>query len=204
MLSKTIQMKYIKLLVLLFISNFVSGQIKLIDPLITESVTVFPKKKRTYNEFNGNYAIKYGFRLAEGWRRDSCNGGYGKEMGDNPYIDFIECQFIKTDYGSNFVYFYYKSGKSYSGRIKEKFNLLGSQQEIIFRGRCRNGKLQGKGTLTISETKEIVAECFFENGELVGISKSWDYKLNTETRTIYVKGKTNPSSSTKIEISPNK
>ncbi|MDP2386682.1 MAG: hypothetical protein Q8M29_09950 [Bacteroidota bacterium] len=134
-----------------------------------ESLIKFPKKKRTYNEFVGNYAIEYGFKLAEGWRRDSCNGGYGKEMGDNPYIDFIKCQFIKTDYGSNFVYFYYKRGKRYSGKIKEKFNLLGgSRQEITFRARCRNGKLQGKGTLTISETKEIVAECFFENGELVG------------------------------------
>jgi hypothetical protein len=206
MLSKTIQMKYIKLLILLFVSNFVCGQIKVTDSLLTESVTVFPKKNRTYNEFNGNYAIKYGFKLAEGWRRDSCNGGYGKEMGDNPYIDFIECQFIKTDYGSNFVYFYYKRGKRYSGRIKEKFNLLGSrqEQEITFRARCRNGKLQGKGTITISETKEIVAECFFENGELVGISKSWDYKLNIETRTTYVKGKTHPLSSAKFEILPKK
>lgn len=216
MQGKMIQIKYIKLLLLISVSKFVFGQKNTLHPTREiqmaqsaadcKSRTVFPKKNRTYNEFVGNYAIKYGFALAEGWRRDSCNGGYGKGMGCNPYLDFIACKFIKTDYGSNFVYFYYKRGKKYTGRIKEKFNLLGSrqEQEIIFRARCRNGKLHGKGTLTISETKELVGECFFENGELVGTCKSWDAELHIETRTTYVKGSLLPLNSTTFDVLPKK
>jgi|GEM_PF-6543373 len=168
------------------------------------SKTIFPRKNRTYDEYVGNYAIKYGFRLADGWREDSCNGGYNRHVG-NPYMEgSVPDKFRKQGDRNDFVYFYYKKGKRYSGRIIEKFDVPGSEKEIIFTSTCKNGKLQGKGTLILAETKEQIALCNFKDGELIGECVHWDFHSKIEKKVTYIKGNPYETNVTQVKLAPKK
>ena len=169
----------------------VSDSIKTIkeDKRIPEykSEPVFPRKKKVYNEYVGSYAITYHFSLANGWREDDISGGFNKEIFYNPYINFDLNGFRKHTIGGDYQHFMYKRGKKYSGKIKEELSLMSGGEKTIFRASCIKGQLQGKGTLTNAKTGQLIAQCTFEDGELVGECISWDLKSNIETRIIYVK-----------------
>jgi len=76
--------------------------------------------------------------------------------------------------------------------------------EITFTATCKNGKLQGKGMLTIAKTKEQVAQCNFKNGELVGEYIHWDLNSNMEKKVTYIKGNPYETNVTQVQLAPKK
>ena len=49
------------------------------------SETIYPiDDGLTYNQYVGETIA--GFSLADGWREDTINGGFNKEIYDNPYV----------------------------------------------------------------------------------------------------------------------
>jgi hypothetical protein len=52
------------------------------------SETIYPEEDGfIYDQYVGGTIA--GFSLADGWRRDTINGGYNKEMYDNPYMSSL-------------------------------------------------------------------------------------------------------------------
>ena len=157
------------------------------------SRTNYPKDDGlTYNQYVGENIA--GFHLANGWRKDTINGGFNKEIYDNPYIE-------STDFDkqmSNYLKAYkYLDGKLYTGRIEDTISVSFTPNKIrgylngqpyyeskeltvILRGDCVNGMMQGRGILAgqlvgfgmYNNLK--LAECIFEDGEIVGIAQNWD------------------------------
>ncbi len=157
------------------------------------SKTRFPTKDGlTYNQFVGETIA--GYTLANGWRKDTLNGGFNKEIYDNPYVSATQ---LEKKQGDDMISFRYKDGKLYSGAIADTLTVSFTPSKIagyfsgkpyyeskdlkvIFRAQCVNGLLQGKGVLSgivpqygIYNNLPLSA-CNFENGEMVGICKCWD------------------------------
>ncbi len=53
--------------------------------------TIYPKNDSlTYNQYVGETIA--GFTLADGWRRDTINGGFNKEFYDSPYVSSLRLE----------------------------------------------------------------------------------------------------------------
>lgn len=158
--------------------------------------TNYPKNDGlTYNQYVGENIA--GFHLANGWRKDTINGGFNKEIYDNPYIESADFDKQMSNYLKAYKY---ADGKLYTGRIEDTILVNFTPNKIrgylngrpyyeskeltvILRGDCVNGMMQGRGVLAgqllgfgmYNNLK--LAECIFEDGEIVGIVQNWD--LNT-------------------------
>lgn len=181
------------------ISNVTSETLVEFEPPIS-SGTVFqtergdssyPLDSLTYDQYVGEFIA--GSSLANGWRTDSINGGYNKELYWNPYTESLRFQ---KESGREMAPFRYKDGELYTGKIEDtiivsftpnkiKGYLYGQpyyeSEEItaIFRGDCVDGKMQGRGVLAgIVRNSGIYgilfAECQFEDGEMVGETTYYD------------------------------
>ncbi|WP_107038689.1 hypothetical protein [Brumimicrobium mesophilum] len=155
--------------------------------------TNYPKNDGlTYNQYVGETIA--GYHLADGWRKDTINGGFNKEIYDNP---FIESTRFDKQMSSNLKAFKYVNGKPYTGRVEDTILISFTPDKIrgylngkpyyeskeltvILRGDCVNGMMQGRGILAgqlvgfgmYNNLK--LAECIFEDGEIVGIVQNWD------------------------------
>lgn len=146
----------------------------------------------TYNQYVGENIA--GYNLADGWRKDSINGGFNKEIYTNPYVEGIS--FDKQNAYQLNAY-KYVDGKKYTGRVEDTFTVRFTPDEIkgylngkpyyesvdikvIFRGDCVDGMMQGHGILAAEingfgmYNNLKLSECTFENGEIVGTIKSYD------------------------------
>ena len=151
------------------------------------SKTIYPKDDElTYDQYVGETIA--GFSITEGWRQDSINGGFNKKIYDNPYVlsqgDYIG--FDKNKSSEIFKFYRYKKGRKFSGQILDTLNLSYSNPrggsiyyfietgyeaknlEVIFKANCMNGLIQGNGTLSDLNSKEILSRCNFKNGEIIG------------------------------------
>jgi hypothetical protein len=141
----------------------------------------------TYDQFGGETVS--GSRLAEGWRRDTVNGGYNKTVYDNPYLVTLDRdQLVKQGQDNDYDYFLYKNGKKYSGEIADTITSHFDNKVMIFRATCVDGMVQGKATLSFMDNDQIIAFAFFENGEMVGECMNLDVKTNTSIMVKYPKG----------------
>lgn len=174
------------------------------------SRTIFPKDDgSTYNQFIGETIA--GYHLANGWRKDTINGGFNKEIYRNPYVisngDYI---FLKKEsYDKNFIFYKYVNGKKYNGNIIDTLDLTytppvisgilsgnpyyeSKNIKVVFQADCIGGLLQGKGIITKLGTKEIISECHFEKGEIIGKSISKGIHTNNIFTITYEKGNDKP------------
>lgn len=156
------------------------------------SKTIYLKDGLTYNQYVGETIA--GFTLANGWRRDSVNGGFNKEIYDNPYVS--EVRFEKI-YNDQLISYRYKDGKLFTGAIEDTLTVsftpnkiagylygnpyyVSKELTLIFRAKCVDGLLQGKGFLCGLVPQYGIynnlplSECNFENGEIIGVCKHWD------------------------------
>lgn len=168
--------------------------------------TIYPKDDGyTYNQYVGETIA--GYTRADGWRQDSINGGFNKEIYDNPYIssqgDYVG--FNKDDFAGNLVFYRYKKGKKYSGKILDTLDLMytppvvmgmlygnpyfeSKNIKIIFGADCINGLIQGVGTILVLNTKELISNCYFENGEIIGETIIRGIYSNNIFKSYYEKG----------------
>jgi len=157
------------------------------------SLTNYPKNDSlTYNQYLGETIA--GYTIANGWRSDTINGGFNKEMYSNPY--FSSTRFEKQ-YKDEMVAFRYKDGKLFTGAIQDTLRVSFTPNKIagyfygkpyyeskelivIFRANCVNGMIQGRGVICGLVPQYGIynniplSECNFENGEIVGVCKHWD------------------------------
>lgn len=157
------------------------------------SETIYPADSLTYNQYVGETIA--GYTIADGWRKDTINGGFNKEIYTNPYINDI--RFVKESYDNNLIFYRYENGKRFTGSIEDTLTVSYTPNKIagylygnpyyeskeitvIFRANCVNGLLQGKGVLCGLVPQYGIynnlplSECNFENGEIIGICKQWD------------------------------
>ncbi len=158
------------------------------------SKTIYPTDDSlTYNQYVGETIA--GYTVADGWRRDTINGGFNKEIYSNPYIQDI--RFVKQSFERSMISYRYKNGKLFTGSIEDTITVSFTPNRIvgylygnpyyeskditvIFRANCFNGLLQGKAVLCgIVPQYGIynnlpLSECNFENGEIIGVCKQWD------------------------------
>jgi hypothetical protein len=158
------------------------------------SKTIYPiNDSLTYNQYVGETIA--GYTIANGWRLDSINGGFNKEIYRNPYIQDI--RFVKQSFDNNSIFYRYKNGKLFTGSIADTLTVSFTTNKIagylygkphheskditvVFRANCVNGLLQGKGVLCGLVPQYGIynnlplSECNFENGEIIGICKQWD------------------------------
>lgn len=160
------------------------------------SDAAYPDDSLTYNQYVGETIA--GYFVADGWRRDTVNGGYNKEMYFNPYVESV--RFEKEDFDINrggFVAYYYKDGFLYNGAIEDTFSVSFTPDQIkghlygrpyyesvnltvVMRATCVNGRVEGRAVLcafipTFGLYNNIVlSECNFEKGEMVGSCKHYD------------------------------
>lgn len=146
----------------------------------------------TYNQYIGENIA--GFHLANGWRKDTINGGFNKEIYNNPYVESAE---FDKHMSNNIKAYKYINGKLYTGRIEDTILVSFTPNKIrgylngrpyyesveltvILRGDCVNGMMQGRGILAgqligfgmYNNLK--LSECSFVDGEIVGIVQNWD------------------------------
>ena len=172
--------------------------------------TLYPIDSLTYDQYVGEFIA--GYTLTDGWRVDSINGGYNKQIYSNPYIRDIR---FEKQGGRDMVAYRYKDGKLFTGKIEDTLTLTFTPPIVrghlygnpyyesenitaIFRADCINGVVQGRGVLAgniknLSFYKNmLLAECNFENGELIGTAKFWDINsINYDVvdKAIYIKEK---------------
>ncbi|WP_123776137.1 hypothetical protein [Brumimicrobium aurantiacum] len=166
----------------------------------------------TYNQYVGENIA--GYHLANGWRKDSVNGGFNKEIYTNPYVEGISFDKKNTNQLNAYKYV---DGQKYTGRVEDTFTVRFTPDKIkgylngkpyyesveikvIFRGDCVAGLMQGRGILAAEISgfgmynNLKLAECNFENGEIVGTVKNYD--LNA-VETAIINGKIHNKSSTR-------
>lgn len=160
----------------------------LISDIPDMTLTIYPENDGiTYNQFVGETIA--GFVFARGWRKDTINGGFNKEVYVNPFTCGLENnRFQKQSHDGDCDYFYYAVGKKFTGEIHDTLTSYYTGEKIVFKATCINGKLQGQGTLTTMKKNKLIAKCYFENGEIIGECVSWDLATLEETRVTYVKG----------------
>ena len=177
---------------------------------ITISQTDYPKDSLTYDQYVGHSIA--GYTLADGWRIDTINGGYNKELYTNPYIRDIR---FEKQGGREMVAFRYKDGKLFTGKIEDTLTLTFTPPVVrghlygkpyyesenitaIFRADCVNGVIQGRGVLAgniknLTFYKNmLLAECNIVDGEMIGQAKFWDVNsINYDVvdNTFYIKEK---------------
>ncbi len=181
------------------------------------SKTIYPKGNGiTYNLYIGETIA--GYTIANGWRQDSINGGFNKEIYNNPYVasngEYVG--FEKQVYDRDFVFYRYKDGKKYSGKIIDTLNLRytppvavgmlygnpyyeSKNIKVIFTANFVNGLIQGVGKLTTLNLEELISNCYFENGEIVGEIISRGIYSNNIYKKHYEKGKVNYISQTETD-----
>lgn len=126
--------------------------------------TFYPNDGFTYNQYVGETIA--GHNLADSWRRDTINGGFNKEVYDNPYNVFSNVDKFTLD--NKFVFYRYKEGRRYTGAITDTCTSCSNVRAvIIFKAKSRNGLVQGKGTFYNSDGT-ILSEGTFKDGEIVG------------------------------------
>lgn len=143
----------------------------------------------TYDEYVGE--TYYGIRLANGWRMDTINGGFNKEVYWNPYLSFDLDRFEKPGKAHpnvDYHYYRYKNGVKYTGEISDNL-ISGKGEKLIFKANIIKGMAQGKGTLSSLTTSQVLANFNFVDGELVGECIFLDPKTQGEYQITYVKGK---------------
>lgn len=158
------------------------------------SKTIYPENDGLiYNQYVGESIA--GFYPANGWRIDTINGGFNKEIYSNPYISTKG--FEKQD-GREMVVYRYENGKLYNGRVSEILTIRFTSEKIAgylpngqsyyetkditieFNADCVDGLLQGRSVLLGNVpqyglyNKLPLSECYFEDGEIVGVCKYWD------------------------------
>lgn len=155
--------------------------------------TASPADSLTYDQYVGETIS--GHSLADGWRTDTLNGGYNKQVYWNPFLTLQDVdRFKKMNYGNerdpagNAQFFLYVQGRRYTGTIRDTVISYFTKDTIVFEATCVNGMVQGKGTLTLLKTKQVIATANFENGEIVGECWNRDLKTQEEHRVTYVKG----------------
>ncbi|WP_306352751.1 hypothetical protein [Flavobacterium sp. '19STA2R22 D10 B1'] len=186
------------------------------------SKTIYPKDDgRTYNQYVGETIA--GYTLVDGWRKDTINGGFNKEIYKNPYVssqgEYVG--FNKESYDTNFVFYRYRDGKKYSGKILDTLDinytppvargmLYGKPYyeskgiKIIFQADYVNGLIQGVGTISVLSSKELISHCHFENGEIVGETVIRGIYSNNIYKKNYEKGNSKIISQTETDKDGNK
>jgi hypothetical protein len=181
-----------------------SSDLRIYEPPIEPdySQMIYPKDDGlTYNQYVGETVA--GFYLANGWRKDTINGGVNKEIYTNPYISSIRFEKQK---GEEMIAYRYENGKLFNGRVREVFTVRFTPNKIAgylpngqsyyesknitveFSADCVNGLVQGRSVLLAKVPqyglydKLPLSECNFEKGEIVGVCKHWD--LNSVEFTI--------------------
>lgn len=175
------------------------------------SKTIFPKDDGLiYNQYVGETIA--GYSLANGWRKDDINGGFNKEIYGNPYVtsngEYIYIE--KKSYDTNFIFYRYEKGKKFNGKIIDTLNLTytppiikgllygnpyyeSQNIKVVFQADCINGLIQGKATVAKLYTGEVIAECYFKKGEIIGKSVSRGLHNTNHNFTItYEKGNSKP------------
>lgn len=157
------------------------------------SKTIYPNDGLTYNQYVGETIA--GYTIANGWRKDTINGGFNKEIYDNPYVSSLRFEKQK---GEEKIVYRYENGKLFNGRVTETITVRFTPDKIAgylpngqsyyeskditveFSADCVDGLLQGRSVLlgVVPQyglyNKLPLSECYFENGEIVGTCKHWD------------------------------
>ena len=168
------------------------------------SKTNYPKNDElTYNQFIGETIA--GFKLANGWRTDSINGGFNKEIYSNPYIK-CESDYIGFDKNKFLKVYRFKNGKRFTGKIVDTLNLCYSYPnrvgiyyyrettyerrdiQVILQTNCVNGLVDGVGTLCVLTSIKEISQCFFKKGELEGEVKNIGILTDNIEKKTYKKG----------------
>jgi hypothetical protein len=166
-----------------------------------DSKTIYPNDGLTYNQYVGETIA--GYTLANGWRKDTINGGFNKEIYNNPYVNYevrLDKQFIDEKLNC----YRYKDGKLFTGLVDDYFVVnftpnkiegylngkpykLSKSLQVHFQCKCVNGLLQGVGFISGLAygfvDQVLLSDCTFENGEIVGVCKHND--LNSVEFMIY-------------------
>lgn len=196
-------------LVITFCQVFAYGQIDSWKPIASNySKTIFPKDDGlTYNQYVGETTA--GYKLANGWRQDSINGGFNKEIYDNPYlISFGDYVGFGKNSDINFIKsFLFKKGKKFTGKIADTLLLSYSHpfrigtyyyietnyerkdKKMLFKAECVNGLIEGRSTLSVLNSNEVVSQCNFEKGEIIGEVIITGLLSKNTFKTKYNKGK---------------
>lgn len=127
----------------------------------------FPEDGRIYNHWVGETI--QGTSLANGWRTDSINYGYNKEVYQNPY--YLRTDFHKRQLGrKSSQYFYYIDGKAVEGfhQILDEW----TDKQMFFEANFIRGMAHGKAYFKSASDSIILAEGDMEFGEVVG---EWTY-----------------------------
>jgi hypothetical protein len=141
----------------------------------------------TYDEYVGENIA--GFRIANGWRSDSINGGFNKQVHRNPYLALVtKDRFQKQAHLGSFQFFRYVKGVRFTGWIKDTIELQFTGEQLLFEAWCADGMVQGKATLRSLTTRKIIAEAQLKNGELAGDCINRNRMAKTQTRLVYVAG----------------
>lgn len=154
---------------------------------VSDSLEIHYREQDTVKTFNSK----------TDWRTDTINGSNNKQLSKNPYISYLG--FYKR-VGSKMSFFRYDKGERYTGKIMDTLISEYPQVkysnkphapifvEVVFEVQCIDGMPQGKGTLTTVQNNQLLAQCFFENGEIIGECVSWDLYSRNEKRITYIKG----------------
>ena len=165
------------------------------------SKTIYPNDGLTYNSFVGETIA--GYTLANGWRKDTINGGFNKEIYGNPYVNY-EVRLEKQSIDEKLYCYRYKDGKLFTGVVDDYFVVsftpnkiegelngkpykLSKSLQVHFQCKCVKGLLQGVGFISGLAygfvDQVLLSDCTFENGEIVGECKHHD--LNSVEFMIY-------------------
>ena len=159
----------------------------------------YPNDGRIYNQFVGETI--QGTVLADGWRSDSINYGYNKEVYQNPYN--LRNDFNKRELGrDDFVYFYFREGIPIEGHhILEQQHWAGGK--YLFEANFKDGKADGRAYFRSALDSSITAECSLENGEIVGEWISYVTYPNITLRKVYMKGIAEPQEYIQFDVDQN-
>lgn len=162
----------------------------------------------TYDQYVGETSA--GFRIAQGWRLDSVNGGFNKALHGNPYVssqgDYVG--FDKNKFPGSLKFYRYASGRKFTGQIRDTLAATYSHPrgagvyyfietgyeskslKVLFKADCIDGVLRGKGTLSDLDSKQVLSYCNFKDGEIVGAATQIGVSSKYISTVKYKKGST--------------
>jgi antitoxin component YwqK of YwqJK toxin-antitoxin module len=164
---------------------------RIVYPLERSGSMFYPDDGKIYNQWLGETVE--GHHLADGWRRDSINGGLHKEVYTHPY-HFLGL--YETDkpgnhiYHLNFQYFYYSKGKAINGYHEIPVE---DESNIVFACEFKSGMAHSPAAFFYLNG-DTLAKGSMVNGEMIG-EWVWYYTYpKIKKKGVYAKGRGKPIS----------
>lgn len=141
------------------------------------------EKRLVFNQFEG-HTIK-GEKLAQGWRRDSINYGYHKEIYKNPYYLRINNHKNLLGITNDFIFYYYSDGVSINGYHEIR------EDDMVFYCYFKDGKANGLAQFRYLDGT-LSAQGYIDDGEIVGEWVYYRSNSKVDKKSFYEKGKNLP------------